>query len=313
MNTTTEPTRQQKAALTRKLNAEKKKAEELANTLVATQPAPVVVVAPKPAPKLVIQDEEEDEGSDDDDEASETQSQSSEESADEDEEVSDSDDEEKLAEAKALLERAEKKKAEKEQAKAKTTWLKTNAITETQLWVKEQQELLVKLAKQHGIPETIYNLGATYEWEKIEYDEDNDFMGDDADEYKVFAERVWEIKNSKPVPVKKATQPKTKSAGGEKKEKKPKQPKGEFVPHTFGDRVRRIAPNKIEVLKHLTFGYEGKKVKIGENAFSTNELQDLMDKNPPVKKLFQDICENSERRQRKRPSEETIAKFLASI
>jgi len=88
--------------------------------------------------------------------------------------------------------------------------------------------------------------------------------------------------------------------------------KGEFVPHTFEDRVTRVGEAEIEIFG-IRFRHFGKTVDINGVKFSAVTLQELMDENANVKRLFHDVCENSERRQRKRPSEETISKFLASI
>ena len=88
--------------------------------------------------------------------------------------------------------------------------------------------------------------------------------------------------------------------------------KGEFVPHTFEDRVTRVGEAEIEIFG-IRFRHFGKTVDINGVKFSAVTLQELMDENADVKRLFHDVCENSERRQRKRPSEETISKFLASI
>jgi len=103
--------------------------------------------------------------------------------------------------------------------------------------------------------------------------------------------------------------------------KEPKEPKqkvarvsrkGEFVPHTFEGRVSRVGEAEIEIFG-IRFKHFGKTVDINGVKFSAVTLQELMDENADVKRLFHDVCENSERRQRKRPSEETISKFLASI
>jgi len=88
--------------------------------------------------------------------------------------------------------------------------------------------------------------------------------------------------------------------------------RGEFVPHTFEDRVTRVGEAEIEIFG-IRFRHFGKTVDINGVKFSAVTLQELMDENADVKRLFHDVCENSERRQRKRPSEETISKFLASI
>lgn len=88
--------------------------------------------------------------------------------------------------------------------------------------------------------------------------------------------------------------------------------KGEFVPHTFEDRVNRVGDAEVEIFG-IRFRHFGKTVDINGVKFSAVTLQELMDENADVKRLFHDVCENSERRQRKRPSEETISKFLASI
>jgi hypothetical protein len=88
--------------------------------------------------------------------------------------------------------------------------------------------------------------------------------------------------------------------------------KGEYEPHTFEGRVKRIGEMEIEIYDN-NFKYTGNKVTINDEGFSAEVLQGLMDENPRIKRVFQDICENSVRRQRKRPSEETIAKFFATI
>jgi hypothetical protein len=114
----------------------------------------------------------------------------------------------------------------------------------------------------------------------------------------ILNEAYFRSRNTEPVPR-------------EKVARTPK-PKGEYEPHTFEGRVKRIGEMEIEIFDN-NFKYAGNKVTINDEGFSAEVLQGLMDENPRIKRVFQDICENSVRRQRKRPSEETIAKFFATI
>jgi hypothetical protein len=114
----------------------------------------------------------------------------------------------------------------------------------------------------------------------------------------ILNEAYFRSRNTEPVPR-------------EKVARTPKK-KGEYEPHTFEGRVKRIGEMEIEIYDN-NFKYAGNKVTINDEGFSAEVLQGLMDGNTRIKRVFQDICENSVRRQRKRPSEETIAKFFATI